>query len=66
MYQDIENFITRWLPSFIQENRSYLTIAIGCTGGQHRSVHLVEELGKHFTSQKQQVLIRHRELELPL
>ena len=66
MYQDIENFISRWLPSFIQENRSYLTIAIGCTGGQHRSVHLVEELGKHFTSQKQQVLIRHRELELPL
>ena len=66
MYQDIENFISRWLPSFIQENRSYLTIAIGCTGGQHRSVHLVEELGKHLTSQKQQVLIRHRELELPL
>ncbi len=66
MYQDIENFISRWLPSFIQENRSYLTIAIGCTGGQHRSVHLVEELGKHFTSQKQQVLIRHKELELPL
>ncbi len=66
MYQDIENFISRWLPSFIQDNRSYLTIAIGCTGGQHRSVHLVEELGKHFTSQKQQVLIRHRELELPL
>jgi len=66
MYQDIKNLIARWLPSFIQENRSYLTIAIGCTGGQHRSVHLVEELGKHFTSQKQQVLIRHRELELPL
>lgn len=65
MYQDIQNFVTRWLPSFIQENRSYLTIAIGCTGGQHRSVHIVEELGKHF-SQQQQVLIRHRELELSL
>jgi RNase adapter protein RapZ len=65
MYQDIQNFVTRWLPSFVQENRSYLTIAIGCTGGQHRSVHIVEELGKHF-SQQQQVLIRHRELELPL
>jgi UPF0042 nucleotide-binding protein len=65
MYQDIENFVTRWLPSFVQENRSYLTIAIGCTGGQHRSVHIVEELGKHF-SQQQQVLIRHRELELSL
>lgn len=65
MYQDIQNFVTRWLPSFIQENRSYLTIAIGCTGGQHRSVHIVEELGRHF-SQQQQVLIRHRELELSL
>jgi UPF0042 nucleotide-binding protein len=65
MYQDIRNFVARWLPSFVQENRSYLTIAIGCTGGQHRSVHIVEELGKHF-SQQQQVLIRHRELELSL
>jgi UPF0042 nucleotide-binding protein len=65
MYQDIQNFVTRWLPSFVQENRSYLTIAIGCTGGQHRSVHIVEELGKHF-SQQQKVLIRHRELELSL
>lgn len=65
MYQDIQHFVTRWLPSFVQENRSYLTIAIGCTGGQHRSVHIVEELGKHF-SQQQQVLIRHRELELSL
>ncbi len=65
MYEDIQNFVTRWLPSFVQENRSYLTIAIGCTGGQHRSVHIVEELGKHF-SQQQQVLIRHRELELSL
>lgn len=66
MYQDIQNFVTRWLPSFIQENRSYLTIAIGCTGGQHRSVHIVEELGKHFAKQNQQVLVRHRELELSL
>ena len=65
MYQDIQNFVTCWLPSFVQENRSYLTIAVGCTGGQHRSVHIVEELGKHF-SQQQQVLIRHRELELSL
>lgn len=65
MSQDIQNFVTRWLPSFIQENRSYLTIAIGCTGGQHRSVYIVEELGKHF-SQQQQVLIRHRELEISL
>ena len=60
MYLDIQNFVARWLPSFILENRSYLTIAIGCTGGQHRSVHIVEELGKYFAAQKQQVLIRHR------
>ena len=66
MYLDIQNFVARWLPSFILENRSYLTIAIGCTGGQHRSVHIVEELGKYFAAQKQQVLIRHRELELSL
>jgi UPF0042 nucleotide-binding protein len=66
MYQDIQNFVTRWLPSFVLENRSYLTIAVGCTGGQHRSVHIVEELGKHFSKKNQQVLIRHRELELSL
>ena len=66
MYQDIQNFVTRWLPSFILENRSYLTIAVGCTGGQHRSVHIVEELGKHFSKKNQQVLIRHTELELSL
>jgi UPF0042 nucleotide-binding protein len=66
MYQDIQNFVTRWLPNFILESRSYLTIAVGCTGGQHRSVHLVEELGHHFSKQNQQVLIRHRELELSL
>ena len=66
MYQDIQNFVTRWLPSFILENRSYLTIAVGCTGGQHRSVHIVEEIGKHFSQKNQQVLIRHRELELSL
>ena len=65
MYQDIQTFVSRWLPSFVQENRSYLTIAIGCTGGQHRSVYIVEELGQHFSKQ-QQVLIRHRELELSL
>ena len=65
MYQDIQNFVSRWLPSFVQENRSYLTIAIGCTGGQHRSVYIVEELCQHFSKQ-QQVLIRHRELELSL
>jgi len=61
MYNDIRNFVERWLPSFIADNRSYLTVAIGCTGGQHRSVYLAEKLALHFEHQ-QQVLVRHREL----
>lgn len=61
MYTDIQIFIESWLPSFIDDNRSYLTVAIGCTGGQHRSVYLAEKLALHFKSQ-QQVLLRHREL----
>lgn len=61
MAGDIQTFITRWLPNFIADNRSYFTVAIGCTGGQHRSVYLVEKLAKHFAA-TQQVLIRHREL----
>jgi UPF0042 nucleotide-binding protein len=63
MASDIQTFITRWLPNFIADNRSYFTVAIGCTGGQHRSVYLVEKLAKHFAA-TQQVLIRHRELHL--
>jgi UPF0042 nucleotide-binding protein len=65
MYDDIRNFVERWLPSFVQDNRSYLTIAIGCTGGQHRSVYFAEELGHYFRDEQQKVLIRHRELNLP-
>lgn len=61
MFGDIRNFVERWLPSFIADNRSYVTVAIGCTGGQHRSVYLSEKLGQYFQSQ-QQVLVRHREL----
>lgn len=61
MYADICHFVERWLPHFIADNRSYLTVAIGCTGGQHRSVYLSEKLGAHFQS-SQQVLLRHREL----
>ncbi len=61
MYADIRTFITDWLPCFIDDNRSYLTVAIGCTGGQHRSVYFAEKLARHFESQ-QQVLLRHREL----
>ncbi|MDO8412998.1 MAG: RNase adapter RapZ [Gallionellaceae bacterium] len=61
MCTDIRLFIETWLPCFIADNRSYLTIALGCTGGQHRSVYLVEKLARHFQAQ-QQVLLRHREL----
>jgi UPF0042 nucleotide-binding protein len=61
MFVDISAFVERWLPHFIADNRSYLTVAIGCTGGQHRSVYISEKLSRHFQPQ-QQVLLRHREL----
>ncbi len=61
MFKDIRDFIERWLPSFVADNRSYLTVAIGCTGGQHRSVYFTEKLAHHF-EQQQQVLVRHRGL----
>lgn len=62
MYRDIENFLSRWLPHYQANSRSYITIAIGCTGGQHRSVYLAERLQRHFASQYENVLVRHREL----
>jgi UPF0042 nucleotide-binding protein len=62
MLNDIRNYIEKWLPSFVLDNRSYLTVAIGCTGGQHRSVYFVEQLAKYFGS-SQKVLTRHRELK---
>ena len=64
MFNDISKFVEDWLPCFIADNRSYLTVAIGCTGGQHRSVYLAEKLARHFEAQ-QQVLLRHRELIAP-
>jgi UPF0042 nucleotide-binding protein len=62
MYADIERFISDWLPEYARDNRNYLTVAIGCTGGRHRSVYLVERLAKMFSGTNQ-VLIRHRELD---
>src|SRR6185437_17081623 len=61
MYADIYHFVAGWLPDYARDNRNYLTVAIGCTGGQHRSVYLVERLAQAF-SPRYQVLVRHREL----
>lgn len=64
MEQDIQQFLSRWLPRFAANNRSYITIAIGCTGGQHRSVFLCNRLLQHFSKSYSSVQIRHRELKL--
>ncbi|HAR56105.1 MAG TPA: RNase adapter RapZ [Idiomarina baltica] len=58
----VENFLATWLPYFRRSNRSYLTIAMGCTGGQHRSVYLAETLAEQFRSEGTHVQVRHREL----
>ncbi|AKJ27717.1 RNase adapter RapZ [Caldimonas brevitalea] len=62
MVAQIEAFIRRWLPAFEQDQRNYLTVAIGCTGGQHRSVYCVEQLAQRFQA-RGTTLIRHRELD---
>ena len=61
MRDDIRRFVSSWLPSFIRDSRSYLTVAIGCTGGQHRSVCIAEWLAREFAG-RARVLVRHREL----
>ena len=61
MRDDIARFVETWLPAYIRDNRSYLTVGIGCTGGQHRSVFFAEWLGQHFRD-RARVLVRHREL----
>jgi len=63
MTEDIRHMVQRWLPHFSLENRSYLTVAIGCTGGQHRSVYIAEKLAHAFP--QQQVMLRHRQLNQP-
>lgn len=62
MFESICAFLEKWLPSFEMENRSYLTIAIGCTGGQHRSVYLTDKLANYFADAGVQTQVRHREL----
>jgi UPF0042 nucleotide-binding protein len=62
LINDIAGFIEKWMQSFKNDNRSYLTICIGCTGGQHRSVYIVEELAKRFST-NETVVVRHREIQ---
>lgn len=62
MFEDIVQFLEKWIPSFEQNNRSYLTIAIGCTGGMHRSVYLADKLSAHFQKLYSNVQTRHRQL----
>ena len=63
MFDDIAQFLERWIPRFADNDRVYLTIGIGCTGGQHRSVYMANRLAQHFSITLDQVLVRHRELD---
>ncbi|MDX1491187.1 MAG: RNase adapter RapZ [Pseudohongiellaceae bacterium] len=63
MYDDLCSFLDKWLPKFSESNRSYMTVAIGCTGGQHRSVYLSERLSKHFSQTIKNARVLHRELD---
>lgn len=63
MYNQLENFLETWVPQFRKGNRSYLNIAIGCTGGMHRSVYLVERLARSLGKSPDDIVKRHRELE---
>ena len=62
MLDDIHGFISRWLPEFARENRAYVTIAVGCTGGKHRSVYIIEQLARRLRETYAQTLVRHNEL----
>lgn len=62
MLADIIGYLTRWIPKFQANNRSYLTISIGCTGGQHRSVYIANRLHEHFSKQYNFVQVIHKEL----
>ena len=62
MLSQLQGFLQTWLPAMAEDQRSYVVVAIGCTGGQHRSVFLAEQLGQHFASEYS-VIVRHRELD---
>jgi UPF0042 nucleotide-binding protein len=63
MFDEIRGFLEKWLPRFEREDRTYLTIALGCTGGQHRSVYLVQRLAQYFSDKGVKTQVRHRELK---
>lgn len=63
MNADLQGLLDRWIPCFARENRAYLSIAIGCTGGHHRSVYVVDHLARHFSAAYPRLIVRHRELE---
>ena len=62
MYEDIHAFFERWIPEYVSTNRSYLTVALGCTGGQHRSVYMAEKLAAALKESHEPVLTRHNEI----
>lgn len=62
LYHDIQVFLEKWIPVFESENRSYMNIAIGCTGGYHRSVYFCERLGNYLRAKGKEIIVRHREL----
>lgn len=66
MFHDLRSYLEKWLPAFELNNRAYMTIGIGCTGGQHRSVYMSQRLKNHFATRYSNVQVRHRELQLPV
>ena len=62
LYRDICRYLDNWLPRYRDSNRSYMTVAMGCTGGQHRSVYLADRLFRHYREQFPNIHVRHREL----
>ena len=64
MFNDIQSFLKKWLPQFEANNRTYMTVSIGCTGGQHRSVYMAERLFAAYQNEFSNVQVRHRELNV--
>lgn len=62
MFSDISGILNRWVPRFEDNARVYMTVAVGCTGGQHRSVYMAQRLAEHLSDRYDNVLVRHREL----